>query len=155
MKFTEYLFRTFSTMNFISFLAKSNLTFTFLAMVRLLAPPPPPNITASMPAHVHPQSPQSGPAVGISFCLIIVRLGKVLPEARDKTLEVSIRTPASRTPVPDRLAISFPQVDGQQDTWVSGPKDLPMRRLGSRTEGYGDSSGDLSKPLRSSLSTPM
>jgi len=34
MGFTELLFRAFGTMNFVAYLAKSNLSYTFLAMVR-------------------------------------------------------------------------------------------------------------------------
>lgn len=142
-------FRAFSTMNFVTFLAKSNLTYTSLAMVRSSAFITRPNVTVSISPHVHPQS---GPAVGISFCLIIVRLGRILPEARDNTLEVSIRTPASRSRPPDHLAVSFPQVEAQRNVWVRGSNDLPMGSLESQKREYVDSSSDLPKPLRPSLS---
>jgi len=141
-------------MNFAAFLAKSNLPFTFLAMV-CSSVSSPLNATLTFIRILL----QSGPAVGISFCLIIVRLGRVLPDARDKTWEASIRTPASRTRVPDQLALSFPKTEVQRnvDVWVNGSKDLPMGSLEFQKQGYVDSSGSSPKTLRSflSLSAPV
>ena len=95
--------------------------------------------------HVRPRScvhlikfPQTSPAVGISFCLIIVRLGQILPETRDETrqLSESVRPPVSRPSAPDQVAISFTQVKIQRDVYVSETEDLPMGTLNR------DSSGD-------------
>ena len=54
MKFTERHFRTFSTMGFFAGLAKSNLVYTFLALVRFPILPYPLNTTVSTSQHLPP-----------------------------------------------------------------------------------------------------
>lgn len=96
--------------------------------------------------------------VGISFCLIIVRLGQIVPEARDETWHTSAHSPSSRTYASGRVAVAFPQVVIQQDVYVSDSKDFPMETLGSQKQEYGASSEDLSKVFQpcvpSSETTP-
>jgi len=165
MEFTERLFRTFATMNFIAFLFKSNLSYTFYATVCLSLSLPLPRshgVNSPTPAfrpHVCPDScaylvnlPQSSPAVGISFCLIIVRLGHVLPVAREETCDASFYAPASRTGASGRVAVSFPQVNVQRDVYVSESKDFPMGAPEARERGRVNSPTDLPKVFRSNPS---
>ena len=98
------------------------------------------------------QNPQSSPAVGISFCLIIVRLGRVLPVAREETWDASVCTPASRTGESGQVAVEFPQIKVQRDVYVSESKDFPMGSLEARERGYVNSSARLPKIFRSSPS---
>jgi len=120
------LWTSFATMNFLAYLAKSNLSYTFLAM--------------------------SSPAVGISFCLIIVRLGDVVPVARDDTWDVSVHNQASRTGGSGRIAVSFPKVKVQQDVYVSESEDFPTRASEAQERGCVDASVSLPKISRSSPS---
>ena len=100
---------------------------------------------------------QSSPVVGTSFCLIIVRLGQILPEARDETWRTSIRTPALRTRGSDLVSVSFPQVEIRRDVYMSESKDFPMETLEPRKQEYADSSDDSPKVSQPSLflSPPM
>ena len=104
------------------------------------------------------KSPQTSPAVGISFCLIIVRLGHILPGSQEgsRYLSGSSRTPASRTTGPDPVAVSFTQVKVQRDVYVGESEDHPMETLEPQKEGYVDPSGSLPKIIRTSpsLSAP-
>jgi hypothetical protein len=129
MIFTERPLRAFVAINFFAFLAKSNLRYTFMAMVRLSVPYPPPTITVSThrhPPHVHTLTslnhPQTGPVVGISFCLIIVRLGYAPAETQDETWHVSFRVPT----VSDQDSLSFAQSKAQRDVYTSESKDIPI-----------------------------
>ena len=156
MQFTERLSRTFSVLNFFTALAKSNLTYVFLALVRSSVHHPAHqgiNYLPSSRTHIA-KPPQSGPAAGISFCLIIVRLGHVLPEPQDETWCTSIRTPAPRRSVSTRVAVLFPQVHVQRDVYMSGSKGFSTGTLESRNQGSVDSSGDLPKVARASPSPP-
>jgi len=82
--------------NFVTFLVKSNISYIFLDM--------------------------TSPVVGISFCLIIVRLGTVTPEIREDTWESSERSRASKY-VSDsrasRLAVPLDRVKVERDVYVS------------------------------------
>jgi len=147
MKFTERLFRSFVAMNFFAYLAKSNLEYTFLEMVRS------PSVVPFTRAHVltPPNLLQTNPAVGISFCLIIVRLGRILPETRDETWRMSTRTPSSRTPGSDPFVVPFAQVKVQRDVYVSSSCGSPAETLVSQKRGYVNPSHDLPKIIRASL----
>lgn len=145
MRFTWCLLRVFTTANFFTYyVAKSNLTFTSLAMVRSPVPPPP-------PFHTY-LTLQSGPAAGISFCLIIVRLGHVSPVARDETWHSS--TLASRPSASDPIPLSFAQVKVQQDTCPSESENLPMEALESQKHEYINPPGDLPKVVQTSTPLP-
>jgi hypothetical protein len=99
MNFTELLFRAFATMNFLTWIAGSHLVLAFVTMVRLSFPShhSPPNITVQIHQHwpsfltfirirllTSSKPLQTGPVVGISFCLIIVRLGSISPRPGTK-----------------------------------------------------------------------
>ena len=163
MRFTERLLRAFAMMDFLAYLAKSELSYTFLAIVRSPTSTHWCQLTnIYLHPHVHPRSlarlvvpPQSSPAVGISFCLIIVRLGQILPEVRDKTWHGSAPTPASRKHTPGQVSVLFPQVKVQRDVYVSGLRDFPMESLESQKDGYTSSPADLPRSFRSSLSPPI
>ena len=157
MKFTKNLSRTFTLLNFFTSIAKTNLVYTSLSLVRSSVTPPHSHhhgVTSPTPVfhpHVHQRSCthlvkslQTSPAVGISFCLIIVRLGRILPEAREESWNMSVRTPIWRSFTTDRLAVSYPQVKIQKDVYVGGPEDFPMGTE-SQKEGYVDSLSDLPK----------
>lgn len=108
MIFTEHLFRTFVLINFFASLAKSNIVYTFEAMVRSATPL---SITTPMytfrpqllRAHLAKYS-QSSPVLGICFCLIMVRLGRIFPVAQGEDWDTS------RTYVSDRVAALSPKV---------------------------------------------
>ena len=132
-------------MNFLTFLAKSNLVFTFLALVR--------RITVSSPnfnrryrrfPHAHPDAhlpclpPQTGPAVGISFCLIIVRLGQVLPEQRHESWHMSFHTPGIQSRGPDEVSISFSHV---RDSGESSRENISK-------QGYFNDSTNFPRTIR-------
>jgi len=162
MKFTKGIFRALATMNFLAFLAKSNLSYTFSAMVCSPSSVRPLDLTGPTRRHRSSvftfsctylvKSPQSSPAVGISFCLIIVRLGHVLPVAREESWDTSAYTPASRTGGSGRVAVSFPQIKIRRDVYVNESKDLPMGTLEAQERGYVNSSAGLPKIFRSSPS---
>jgi len=105
-------------MNFITFLAGSTLVNTFFAMVRSMhralssfqrnsysshtTPLCSPTWAICSPLKLFSFSPQTGPAAGISFCLIIVRLGQILPESSPtESWHMSIPTPSTQTPESD------------------------------------------------------
>lgn len=90
------LWTFFVSMNFLAFLAKSNLSYTFLDM--------------------------TSPAVGISFCLIIVRLGSISPQVRDDSWESTQRTRSSRIMSDSRVArlpVPLDRVKVDRDVYVS------------------------------------
>lgn len=92
------LWTFFVSMNFFAFLANSNLSFTFLDM--------------------------TSPAVGISFCLIIVRLGTITTEVREDSWESTQRSRTSRIlPVTDsrvsRLPVQLDRVKVERDVYIS------------------------------------
>jgi hypothetical protein len=67
---------------------------------------------------------QTSPAVGISFCLIIVRLGATNPEAREDSWECSQRSQTSRVlpfsgPQLSRLPVPLDRVKVERDVYVS------------------------------------
>ena len=145
MKLNECLSRTFVALNFFSFLAKSDLAYTFLAMVRSPTSPFPPSWFSALSPTLRPliplrsrtypvNFPQTGPAVGISFCLIIVRLGRTLPEAQDETWHISFHTPASQVSTSDQVAVSFEQDKVQRDVHTNEPTPFPMGTLKSSQE---------------------
>jgi len=142
MKLTECLPRTFVALNFFSFLAKSELANTFLAMVRSPISPPSyygfgvlsPTLHYSRSLTYPVNSPQTGPAVGISFCLIIVRLGRTLPEAQDETWHISFHTPPSQVATTDQVAVSFTQAKAQQGVHANDSTTFPMGSMKSSQE---------------------
>jgi len=86
----------FVLMNFSAFLAGSNLSYTFLDM--------------------------TCPVVGISFCLIIVRLGAVGPEVREDSWESFQRSGSSRLVTDSRhsrLAVPLDRVKVERDVYVN------------------------------------
>lgn len=90
------LWTFFVSMNFLAFVAKSNLSYTFLDM--------------------------TSPAIGISFCLIIVRLGAIAPEVREDSWESSQRSRASgiiSNSRLSRLAVPLDRVKVERDVYVS------------------------------------
>lgn len=87
--------------------------------------------------------PQTGPVVGISFCLIIARLGQILPEVQDETWHVSLRAPASRTPASGQAALPLAQAGGKRDVYVDELKDLPTGTSESQKQEFTNSSGGL------------
>ncbi|KAF9646495.1 hypothetical protein BDM02DRAFT_3188775 [Thelephora ganbajun] len=92
------LWTLFVSINFFAFLSKSNLKYTFLDM--------------------------TSPVVGISFCLIIVRLGTMTPEVREDSWESFQRSQVSKIlPVSDlrqsKLPISFDRVKAERDVYIS------------------------------------
>ena len=92
--------------------------------------------------------------MGISFCLIIVRLGRILPEAREESWNMSVRAPVWRSAAIDRLTVSYPQVKIQKDVYVTGPEDFPMG-IKSQKEGYVDSLSDLPKVYHPPTPPPL
>lgn len=126
-------------------------------MVRSLIPPLQPSryhgsypLTPASRPHPRPRthpvkSPQSSPAVGIAFCLIIVRLGHILPEAREDTWEASSRTPSFRTRPSGQVAIEFPKIEVQQEVYTGEPEGFPMESLESGKQDYVNSADDLRK----------
>ena len=165
MIFTEHL-RTFTSVNFWLSLAGNTITYVTVSMVRSPISTLPPNITVSTHrlllsvltfAGVHVlilHNPQSSPVLGICFCLIIVRLGKVLPVAQEETWHASIRTPSSRTPGSGRFSVSFPKVEVRRGVYVSDSGGFPMEALESQKGEYVDSSNGSPKVFRSSVSLP-
>ncbi|KAF9644526.1 hypothetical protein BDM02DRAFT_3121771 [Thelephora ganbajun] len=119
------LWTTFVTMNFFIFLAGSKLTYTFLLVI--------------------------SPVIGISFCLIIVRLGHVLPKARSESWRMSIRTPGSRTTGSDKVGVSFTQLKVRRDVFVSESTDTPTGTMESHKQEYVNPSDDLPGVIRASL----
>ena len=97
---------------------------------------------------------QSGPAVGICFCLIIVRLGHVFPVAREETWHMSNHTPASHPTASDLKTISFRKVEAKQDTFLGESEDHPMGTLDSQKQEYFNETDDLPKVIRASISLP-
>jgi len=96
------LWTFFVLANFFAFLAKSNLSVTFLHM--------------------------TGPVVGISFCLIIVRLGAITAEVREDTWASSQRSRASRVrPISDspfsRLPLPLDRVKVERDIYVTNDSE--------------------------------
>ena len=142
MIFTERLFRTFASITFFTALAGSSLTYTFAAMVRSTILPSHHSMNTSTPtflSHVHrrsranfAESQQSSPILGICFCLIIVRLGRIFPVAQEEIWHTCIRAPPSRSRRPDRVSVSFPPVEIRRGTYVNDVKDFPMEPLGSQ-----------------------
>ena len=61
--------------------------------------PPPLTIPPVETFFSYSSRPQTGPTVGISFCLIIVRLGQVLPGSQEESWQMSIPT-SGRTQTP-------------------------------------------------------
>jgi hypothetical protein len=130
--------------------------YTFLAIVRSSVPSLPSALTF-VRVHVLTSSnpPQTSPAIGISFCLILARLGRLLHEVQDETWHVSVRwASALQTRASDQVAVSLAQVKVQSDVRVSEPTDSPIQTLESGKQGYVDSPGDLSEISRTSLSHP-
>jgi len=117
------LWTTCVTINFLTFLTGSNLASSFLAM--------------------------TGPAAGISFCLIIVRLGMTLPsQSREESWDISIHTPDTQTPGTNPLHLSF-----SRDVFTRDSKDSRLGEESSR-RGRGDQFGYPPKSVRASLSLP-
>jgi len=112
------LWTTFVVMNFCSYLARSNLTLMFFRM--------------------------TSPAAGISFCIIIVRLGRILPEIRDETWQISIRAPP-RPQRSEQLVPPFSRVEIQREVYVEDSRDFPAETLVSQKQEYANSAGDLQK----------
>ena len=98
-------------------------------------------------------TPQSSPAVGISFCLIIVRLGHIFPVARDETWHMSSPTPASHPTTSNLTTISFGKVEAKQDASPGESEDHPMGTLDSRKQEYVNDS-ELLKVIRASITLP-
>ena len=98
-------------------------------------------------------TPQSGPAVGISFCLIIVRLGHIFPVARDETWHMSSRTSASHPTASNLTTISFRKVEAKQDASLGESEDHPMGTLDSQKQEY-VKDPDLQKVIRAPISLP-
>ena len=96
---------------------------------------------------------QSGPAVGICFCLIIVRLGHVFAVARDETWHMSSSTPASHPTTSNLTSISFRKVEVKQDTSLGESEDYPMGTLDSQKQEYVNDS-DLPEVIRASVALP-
>ena len=99
-------------MNFFAFLAGSNLAYTFLDMVRPLRETLTPVSDVLL---------QTCPVVGISFCLIIVRLGAVAPEVREDSWESFQRSGSSRIVTDSRhskLAVPLDRVKVERDVYV-------------------------------------
>lgn len=113
------LWTTFVMMNFLAFLAGSNLVSMFLAM--------------------------TGPAVGISFCLIIVRLGHVLLEPREESWRVSIHTPSTQTPRTGQQPIPF-----SREVSTNNSKEYPTETESSKEE-YVDDPRNSPTVIRASL----
>ncbi|KAF9779330.1 hypothetical protein BJ322DRAFT_1089812 [Thelephora terrestris] len=106
-------------LSFFAFLAQTNLMYTFLAI--------------------------SGPAAGISFCLIIVRLGMTLQnrESREESWDVSIHTPSTQTPSTGHISLSFSRDAIKRDL---DSKELKLDPESSRRGcGDGDQSGNFAK----------
>ena len=78
---------------------------------------------------------QTSPIVGISFCLIIVRLGFMTPEVRDDSWQSSQRSRSSRAPTSDSrssgIPVSLGRIKVDRDMYVSecesGVMDLHMK----------------------------
>jgi len=101
-------------MNFLAFVAKSNLSYTFLDMARPLFES---DVTPPFNFFI-----QTSPAIGISFCLIIVRLGAITPEVREDSWESSQRSHASgiiSNSRHSRLAVPLDRVKVERDVYVS------------------------------------
>ena len=96
--------------------------------------------------------------VGISFCLIIVRLGCTLPGVQDEDWHTSFCIPASRAATSGQIAVAFAQVKVRQDAYANEPKDCPVGvgTLAFQRQAYVGASDDSPKTSRSSLplSTP-
>ena len=67
---------------------------------------------------------------------------------------MSIETPASRKSTSGRVSASLPQVKVRRDAYVSDLEGFPLEALESRKQEYRNSSGDLPKVVRASLSFP-
>ena len=89
------------------------------------------------------KSLQSSPAVGIAFCLIIVRLGHILPEPQEDSWNISVCTPSSRTRTSGRVAIEFPKIEVRREAYAGEPEGFHMEILESGKRGYVNSSDDL------------
>lgn len=66
---------------------------------------------------------QTGPVMGISFCMIIVRLGTITPEVREDSWQSSQRTQASRMQSAydsrfSRLTVPLDRVKVERDVFV-------------------------------------
>jgi hypothetical protein len=114
-------------MNFSAFLAGSNLAYTFLDMVRALAV----MLTSTPDVLV-----QTCPAVGISFCLIIVRLGSIAPEVRVDSWESFQRSGSSRIGSDSRnsrLPVALDRVKVERDVYVSASEsgDIEFHMMSS------------------------
>jgi len=90
------------------------------------------------------------PIVGISFCLIIVRFGNVLPEIRQETWHISVHASAPRVLDPEQIAVSFTRVKVQQDVYTAESTSSHTNTLEARKQGY-VTSGDSPRINRSSL----
>ncbi|KAF9779276.1 hypothetical protein BJ322DRAFT_1113616 [Thelephora terrestris] len=104
------LWMTLVLMNFFAFLAGSNLSYTFLDM--------------------------TCPAVGISFCLIIVRLGSIAPEVRVDSWESFQRSGSSRIASDSRhsrLPVALDRVKVERDVYVSASEsgDIEFHMMSS------------------------
>ena len=81
--------------------------------------------------------PQTCPAVGISFCLIIVRLGTVAPEVREDSWECAQRSGTSRIMTDSRhsgLAVPLDRVKVNRDVYVNESESgIKLRVMSSTT----------------------
>lgn len=93
--------------------------------------------------------------MGISFCLIIVRLGHTIPEARDETWGMPVTTQMSRTRVSKQVSVSFPQAKIRRDVYSRQSGDFHLRTLESQEQGYLNFSAELPKIFRSPPPSPL
>ena len=85
---------------------------------------------------------QTSPVVGISFCLIIFRLGAMAPEVREDSWGSSQRSHASRVlPFPDprvsKLPVPLDRVKVERGVYVSEVKSgaMEFRVMGPTSSG--------------------
>jgi len=82
-------------------------------------------------------------------------MGRTLPEARDETWHVSIRTPVERNPVSDQVTVSFVRSKAQQDVYLSDSKESPPEALEFQKRGRVNYLGDSSEIIRTPLNLPV